>query len=524
MAILKNKKGIKGEETAPVVCPYDFMNAVFNIEKKYGSNEKFTIIKDGVPRHHLLHHLNNADLQLATILLKTCNTNGKITQVSRYSIYESLVEHYENPIQAAAFYTSIEKFKLHGIITETKTEHTGKYNYQLNPYLNPETGKIGMFVALPSLVFTKEFDANLDIAQKKLFYSVYIQQNEKYKPADPIVRNLHTHKENVQFSGLYNFLHRKDPYQVRMVLDGLLETLVQGKPLFSRAQMLKSGKAYYKAEFLINPEIFPSKEEKGIPLHEPIPVRLVYPRKSNFIRKLLAEWKISELVLFHKQGKSFLDLVHILKNQGYRVIRHAIYQIKKFFDETNRLPADFVKFIEKEIRSKTLSSVMSAACKMGVVDFIAPIQNTEERKNREFDFASSLSRHHIGVRKIEKMFAMALPLLKELYGRPAIEHLALTDYRVSYPALLEIELGQVVNLARVKALKSNKHPRHYVALEENAVDVYHRELRDGIDFRDYSEWFLREVEKLPEIEIVPVLPLDFKLEDFIVQKFLGQVY
>lgn len=518
MAILKNKRGLRGEETTPVVVPYAFMNEVFNIEKKFGSDETFTIIKDGEPRNHLLHHLNNADLQLATILLKKCYaSNGKLTQVTRYSIYESLREYYEKPIQAAAFYTSMEKFKCHGIITEIRTDHSGLYNYQLNHYTDPATSKIGMFVTLPPLVFTEEFD-KLDIAHKKLFYSIYVSQNEVEKTLE---RSLVTHKENVQFGGLYRFLHRKDPYHIRAILNDLLTTPILGKPLFVHAELKKNGRAYHKALLKVNPDIFPSKE--GVELHDPIPLRMIYPRKANFIKKLLIEWKIGELVDYHN-GKVFYDLIHILKNHGYRVIRHAIYQIKKFLDEYSRFPVDITSFVEKEIRSKTQSFIMSAAIKTGMADFIAPIQEKSNRKNREYEFASNLSRHRVGFKQIEKMFNLALPVLKKLYGRPAIEHLSLLDYGVPYNNDLEGELIQIVHIARQTGYRLRKHPRLYSELEATIIDVYKHERDDGFDRTQFADWVLRQVEELPEIETVPMVPLDFRLDDFIAQKFIGQVY
>lgn len=522
MAILKNKRGLRGEETTPVVCPYSFMNAVFNIEKKYGTDETFTIIKDGKPRNHLLHHLTNADLQLAITLLKTSNTNGRLSQpLARYNIYESLVDYFEKPIQSAAFYASFEKFKQHGLITETKSEHTGKHIYALNHYLDPETNKIGMYVTLPTLVFTEEFEEKFDVAHKKLFYSVYISQNEKYTEA-PIKRNLNTDKDDIQFAGLYQFLHRKEPYQIRMILEELLTTEVQGVPLLSKAELLKDGRTYYQARLLINPGVFPKKEEKGGELHEPIPARLVYPRKANFIKKLLDEWKIGELVSY-RNGKVFFDLIHILKNHGYRIIRYALYQIKKFYDEHARFPADIVQFIKNEVRTKTESSVISAACKMGVVDFITPLDGKVSRKDREFEFASSLSRYPIGIRQIEKMFALALPALKDAFGQPA-DVLRRSFYGIDHETMLEGDLGKVVTVARSSAYRLKKNPRLYNELEKNIVEIYLHEHQDGIDFSPFAEWAIRQVEELPAIEMVPVVPYDFKLEEFIVQRYLGQVY
>lgn len=141
---------------------------------------------------------------------------------------------------------------------------------------------------------------------------------------------------------------------------------------------------------------------------------MVYRRKANLIRKLLEKWKIGELAA---NSKILFDLTYALKNQGYRVIRHAIYQIKKYVDENSRFPSNVIRFIEEVIRTKTQNLIMSTAIKTGIADFIAPLQENLNRRYREFDFASTLSRYRPGIMQLEKLFKQVKSDLVNIYGR-----------------------------------------------------------------------------------------------------------
>lgn len=85
----------------------------------------------------------------------------------------------------------------------------------------------------------------------------------------------------------------------------------------------------------------------------------------------------------------------------------------------------------------------------------------------------------------------------------------------------EDDLFQILYIARNSAYRLRKHPRSYNELEAKVVDIYHHE-SNNLKRSHFAEWVLNEVGQLPEIEIVPVVPLDFKLEDFIIHKYFRQ--
>ncbi|MDP5276089.1 hypothetical protein [Chengkuizengella axinellae] len=512
--ILKNKMGLKGQETKPVALVRSFLNSIFDIEKSYGCKETYTIIENGKPKEHLLHHVTNADLQLATILLKFSNTKGEIYQTKPHSIYSMLIEYYEKPISLSQFYSSMKKFKLHAIIEEIKNEHTGLYNYKLNHFLNTEKNKIDFYVPLSPIVFTKAF-YELSLPKKKLFYSVYLQQGgEKGKE---IQRNLYSNKDSVQFSGLCNFLHRKDPYLIRKLLEEMSEPVYNGIPIFEKAKLVKEGKAYHKAIISIHPDLLVQKSE-DTEYNDRIPVPVVYRRKANFIKKLLEGWGISEFVSLH-DGYDFANLVRILKNYGYKVIRYAVYQLKKFVDDHVRFPGNVVEFILKEVRNKTQAVIVDIAVKTKVADYINPELNKTKRKYREWEFSSNLS--YYGVKAIESSCKAALPLLKEKFGKPAKAHLKVNDY--TFDIRLNDKDIYGFELVRQTAHRYLKDLRTYSELEYEAAERYiEQKNRGGFKQKTFIKEMLEQVHKLPSIEIVPVIPEDFKLEDFLVQNFIAK--
>lgn len=512
--ILKNKIGLKGQATEPVVLPRNFLNALFNIEKNYNEKDTFSIIQNGEKREHQLNHLTNADIQVATILLKSCTSvKGVLQQVNPHSIYARLSEYYEKPISLSQFYSSIKKFKLHNLITETYIDETGLYNYQLNHYTGESGEKIDFFVLLSPIVFTAEF-YEVSLPQKKLFYSVCLQQGGV--KGKEIERKLVSDKEDIQFSGLFNFLHRKDPYLIRKMLEEMNEAVVQGKPLFKTAELVKQGKKYHKAIISIHPDWLITKEE-GKEYHDTIPIPLIYKRKANFIEKLLHKWGIADILSLNK-GQEFSRLVRFLKNYGYRVIRFAIYRLKQFVDQHLRFPADILYYILKEVRFKTESIIIDIAVKTKVVDYIAPGLKGEERKAREFEFASNLS--YYGPKAIEKACKAALPRLQLLYTAPVHEKIRPEDYH-SPGLLTHIETMEIICRT---AWREKKDVRSYAKLEAEAAELYKEKIKNNtLDVNEFTDWMLSKVYDLPTIETVPDTPPDFKLEDFLVQKQIVQI-
>lgn len=515
--ILQNKRGLRGKETTPVALVASFMNEVFNIEKEYQKRELFTIIENGEKRMHLLHHLTNADLQTATILLKVCNLQGVIEQTNPHSIYHLLREHYEAPISISQFYTSLKKFILHQLIKPSYNKYSNLYTYRLNHYLNPRTGKIGYYVALTPFVFTRAF-SKISIAKKKLFYSVYLQQGEKTNvKKDAIERRLLTDKEDVQYSGLSRFLHRHDVFHIKKILDELASIpMFEGAPLFQTAKLVKRGREYHKAILFIHPKFFPESQYK-YNMHEYIPVTVSYKRKANFIKKLIEEWGIGELLVLD-QGRLFMQIINIFKGCSYRVIRYALHQLKLYQQENGYYPDDICQFIAVEIRNKSLAMIIDIAQRTEVYPFIAPEANGYLRREREYEFASKLSSYPLKL--IEQACKLARPYLLESFTLPSEHGLGLGDYSIE--ASLN-ELGGI-DVVRFYALKQKKNRIDYAQLEERAAKKYESEKNSSaFAKKDFIDWMLQEVDTIARREYILCVPENFKLEEYILMEIIPKL-
>lgn len=515
--ILQNKRGLRGKETTPVALVASFMNEVFNIEKEYQKRELFTIIENGEKRMHLLHHLTNADLQTATILLKVCNLQGVIEQTNPHSIYHLLREHYEAPISMSQFYTSLKKFILNQLIKPSYNKYSNLYTYRLNHYLNPHTSKIGYYVALTPFVFTKAF-SKISIAKKKLFYSVYLQQGEKADvKKDAIERRLLTDKEDVQYSGLSVFLHRHDIFHIKKILEELASTpMLEGAPLFETAKLVKRGREYHKAILFIHPKFFPESQYK-YNMHEYIPVTVSYKRKANFIKKLVEEWGIGELLILD-QGRLFMQMINIFKGCSYRVIRYALYQLKLYHKENGYYPNDVRQFLATEIRNKLLAMIIDIAQKTEVYPFIAPEANGYLRREREYEFASRLSSYPLKL--IEQACKLALPTLLDSFTLPSEHELDLGHY--SYEASLNELRG--IDVVRFYALKQKKNRIDYARLEDRAAMNYEAEKNLSTFVRtEFIDWMLQEVDKIERIEYILCIPENFKLEEYILKEIIPKL-
>lgn len=510
--ILHNKRGLKGKETTPVALVASFMNALFNIEKEYSRKEVFTLLENGRKRTYRLHHLTNADLQTATILLKVCNIRGVIEQTNPHSIYQVLQEYYEQPISMSQFYASMKKFKLHQLFRISHHRYSNLYTYHLNHFINEASEKIGFYVALSPVVFTKTF-SKLSIANKKLFYSIYIQQGEKTdERSSSIERRLFTDKEDVQFSGLCNFLHRQDHFHIKKLLSELTQKKMDnGIPLFKKAQLVKRGKYYHKGIFFIHPVFFPLPEDKHS-FHENIPLMISHKRKASFIKKCLEEWGLGELVVI-EQKRPFQTMVKLFKNCNDKVIRAALYQLYLFQQENGRYPEDLYSFLHTEIRNKTLALIIDCAYRTNIYPFIAPQASGYIRREREYEFASKLSSYSLRV--IESAFTLALPELMNLYTVPPEFELGLSDY--THEEMLNELKG--IDTVRFYALKLKKNVMDYKALEKKAVKKVQVEKSEmNFDRYRFMEWMLEQVDKIKRIEFVVHVDQDYKVEEYLLEK------
>lgn len=332
-------------------------------------------------------------------------------------------------------------------------------------------------------------------------------------------RKLYSESSSVQFKGLCFFLHRKDPYYIKKMLDEMKKPIVNGKPLFEIAYLTKgSGSKYYKAVVSIHPDhLVPYNKGTGEEYHDIIDIPLVYRRKVNFITRLLKENKIAEFLTIN-DGHEFKRFVRYMKNYGYRVIRFAIHRLRKYVDTYFKFPSDIIQFLLKEVRSKTEAIMIDIAVKTNIIDYITAGTKGEASKIREYEFASKMSWY--GPKAVERACKKALKSLKKLYSGPPKEILTVGDY-AAHPMLDRIDGMEIVRRA---AWRNQKNLRAYTQLEQKAVNIYQTQIVNGtLDYKMFIDWMLSRVYKLPVMDLVPNLPTDFKLEDYLINRQLVHV-
>jgi hypothetical protein len=159
------------------------------------------------------------------------------------------------------------------------------------------------------------------------------------------------------------------------------------------------------------------------------------------------------------------------------------------------------------LRSKTQALIIDLAHRTGIAPFIAPGVWGTKRDDRQHEFVSRLS--HYTPKQLEKLFQAAAPVLAERY-MPA-ENLREEDYEFNWN--LDIE---GISLVRTMAAKCKIDPSAYSSLEHRALKKW----QEGrISQSQLIDWMLEQLEKLPTVEKIPDVPLTFKLEEFLIQRF-----
>jgi hypothetical protein len=494
--ILLNHRSLKeGKSTNDVLITYELWKSLLRINDQYYTNDaKFQLSIDGESKSYRLHHLTNADLQLFITLFKVCNSNGNLRNINRHVLYKAHCMYHEEPISAQQFYVSYEKLRLHNIFIVNKDVLTNDITLTLAGFLNVNTKKPERYVAVPALVFTKEFN-QLSLAAKILFFDIYMQQSKKA----PVLRRTE--------DNLYFMLHKSKPHHLRDVFEELTTTKMRNKqPLFSLAEKESRNKVY---RFSVHKSLHKSLHSKSSKVEdnyrEPIEAPLIYKRKASFIQNVLTEFGIGEL----KQDLALL--VNCLKKANYRVIRHALYEIKKFKDENSRFPKDLARTIVKEIRLASSNVILDLARKRECIDFVAPGLKGTERKDRFFEFTSFMSKH-FSFKQMDKVFKNIQPLLSKTYKEKYVP--ARTDYR-GLP-ILDVVIG--IEDVRTAAWEKQVSVESYEELEKEVYRI-HSIRNTDIQLRDKSRnictWLSAEIDELVRQNKTPYVPLDFRIEDFI---------
>lgn len=499
MVVLTNERALKdGKTTNDVLITYDIWKSLLSInDQYYTNNETFQMTIEGESKSYRLHHLTNADLQVFITLFKVCNSNGNIRNVNRHVLYRTHCKYHEEPISAQQFYVSFEKLLLHNIFDVVVDRDKNETIISLHNFINEDNQKLNRYVAVPPIVFTKEFN-RLGLAAKILFFDIYMQQSKKV----PVLKRT---SEN-----LYFMLHKTKPHHLREVFNELTSTKMRNeKPLFSLADRDSESKNVYhfSVHRALHESLYRKSSDTDEKYREPIEAPIIYKRKASFIEKVLTEFGIGEL----KQDLALL--VNCMKKAGYRVIRHALYEIKKFKEEYGHYPKDLALAIVKEIRMASSNIILDLARKRDCLPFVAPGLKGNERKNRFFEFTSFMSKQ-FSLREMDKVFKKIKPLLEKSYTTDFMP-----EYK-DYRGIEELDFIHGIDLVRNTAWRKRVDIEEYEKLEVSARLLFKVKPLES-DFvlsRKVCNWILYSIDELETHTRSPYVPLNFKLEDFIAEQ------
>ncbi|CAN7762171.1 hypothetical protein LJR153_007107 [Paenibacillus sp. LjRoot153] len=513
--IIANRRGLQlGLKTAPVVLSVSFMNALFNVELLYTSGKTFYLQTKRLEgeREYLLHHLTQADLQLAIILQKICNTVGHIPDISALAnIYDRLTEYFVEPVCPSQFYAAFEKFRILGLITVEQNTAAGLFSVKLQHYVQEGTGRIGYHIKAHPFLFSSSF-SSLSLREQKIFLSFYLQQGVKPTAQKISFRVFKpTNSSDIQYQNITRFLHANTTH-VRDSIEVLRSKQILGEEAcFSKVFYEKSGRTFDKVFILVNPKLY--EVEQVSEYHDPIPLKVTYKRKANFVSQVLSEYNIGEVETY-KEGSEFIKMVRLLKTSSSGEIR---YLLKKLYDKLTMreaYPNHVVPLIQDEIRSRTKVRTMALAYQYGIDRLVTAGCSESEKDTREYDFASSLSVY--SQRELKAIFAEASMKLRQQYLVPASKKSL--NYR--FDSRLDGVTGIIA--VRMSAQRQHKEPYFYLELERAAAQAYigaytnEYYLDTGsnqVSDRKVVEQLLDGLKKLPEISFVPHIPDGFRLED-----------
>lgn len=472
----------------------EFIDALFSISEKIHTNERFRTRKNGVSR--LVWHVTQADLMLMVTLHVCFNSEGKVQNVTRHQIYKKLRELYEDPCCDDQFYIAFEKFVRLGLIREKVIG--GVSEFELNHFINPETNKIGRIVVVAPFVLTKKF-TDLPIAAQKLVFDILRKQgNEKGKEVFYWLN-----KDN----GIMKRLHKRHIYEVQDLLELLSNTRFSDEPFIKSWHIApKRGSRSAKLTCVIN-ECYSRQYIPGTQYREVLQGRRTNRRIIRHLQELLAEYKIGEFEIYNN-GVEFYRLVRMLRGKSYRFIRYVVEKIRELYEKNRVFPSNIMEFIRDEIRHKAMVAYLEIAKATGIYKFISPKKLDVDRL---FDFAAVASRY--SQRTFKAMCKTAIAKLEQMYTRPpAYDH---SDYAKVHELDLYLDTLTLRNLA----FSLKKCPEKYHELEIQALI----KLEGGMDRKKLRDWMVDQIEKLPSWTLIPDIPPDFKVEEFIVAEFQSEI-
>jgi hypothetical protein len=512
--ILANRRAIQfGKTTEPVTLSLSFMNALFNIELNYGSQETFPIVEQGHERNRHLHHVTRSDLQLALILQKVCNTAGVIYEMSGLSnVWDKLNEYFEDPIAISPFYASLEKFDRLGLIQVHRDPEDSVTSIQLNQYVIPETNKIGHYAIGHPFFFSRNF-THLSIAQQKIILSLVLQQGVKPKAGATTFRMFRmTTSDDFQYQSLTSFLHGNTTHIRQWVNKLHVDKIFAGESVFERVVYHKKGRSLDRVDIALNRKLF---IVEAAAYHDEIEPRIIHKKKATILEKYLNELGIAE-VASCKQGLEFSRIVRLIKNVPSLVIRYAVKKLYEALIMKETSMDISSNFIRKLLTDKNHAKQVAMARETGIYPFIVSGYATEEIEAREHQFFNRLNSYPED--QTESLMKQLYEELIEKYSRPLYKH----DSSYLYEHELDA-LGGSIQFIRYLAGKQKRQPIAYAELERKALYRYQRIIRSlernqqnaSAEIASLIDWMNDALIRLQRVELVPNVPIDFLAENLL---------
>ncbi|ALZ64670.1 hypothetical protein FORC13_p185 (plasmid) [Bacillus cereus] len=458
-------------------------------------------ISETIGRKHKLYGITNADLEVFLYLHKKCYTNGVIPNVTVHMLWEDYKQYKEEfaYIQHSQFYIALKKLTLHNIATIEK-ELDGRYTIKLTHFMNEETEKANPYVYISPAVFTKDF-FELSVAAKKLFLDIAMQQHRE----TTLKRSLDKQDERgnkTHFGGMYRFLHKKYPHQIRAVMTELTTSLrCTGTPLFKICKLQKgvNNKKRYTTLYLsLHADFLCTKEAGEVQYRDPFTPKTTYARKARFIESVLQEMHIGE---FTQDMNKF---IHVLKYTCHRQIRSVIHSLRDMIDRNEEYPSKLVYTLKKLLNQTSQYQILDTAAKEGIYPLITQHVSKEKKEQAVFDFGLHFSMYSL--RNIKRLFRKTYELLKYKFAVPVTEE----SYHRNYLKYQE------ETLFRKYAFEQGTNLNAYIALEIEIRELLKaRGHKDRLIPSDVRELFIEKIDRLPKEKLrVIEVPGDFNLITF----------
>lgn len=459
-------------------------------------------ISKNMERKHKLYGITNADLEVFLYLHKKCYTNGIIPSITVHMMWEDYKQYKEEfaYIQHSQFYIALKKLRLHNIIA-IENNLDGRYTIKLTHFMNEETEKVNPYVYISPVVFTKSF-FEMSVAAKKLFLDIAMQQHSE----TTLKRSLDRQDERgnvTHFGGMYRFLHKKYPHQIRTVMTELTTVLpCTGTPLFKICKLqkgVKNKKRYTTLYLSLHTDFLCKKEAGEIHYRDPFTPKATYARKARFIESVLQELNIGEF------AQDMTKFIHVLKYTCHRQIRSVIRGLRDMIDRNEKYPNKLVYTLKKLLNQTSQYQILDTAAKEGIYPLITQHVPKEKKEQAVFDFGLYFSMYSL--RNIKKLFRRTYELLNAKFAVPATEK----SYHRNYLKYRE------ETLFRKYAYEQGVNLNAYMALEIKIRELLkakgHKERYIPSDVR---ELFIEKIDRLPKEKLrIIEIPDEFNLITFI---------